>query len=173
MTGSKSNVGGVTIVAREGVRDAVQDVVGRGEQTIVIDLRELQSIDSSGIGELMAAYTIVRVNRGQLKLVNPAWKVRTLLQISRLSTLLGLQPGSIVVVEQRVSGVDDSHVTPEAAEVFAHHVKQRGRVSKHGAHSGAPSADTANHICANARNHGVWHRSPAVEGVDGSTYITD
>ena len=54
---------------------------------LVVDLSKVPYIDSSGIGELVSAYTAVRSKGGELKLLHLTKKVHDLLQITKLFTV--------------------------------------------------------------------------------------
>jgi anti-sigma B factor antagonist len=52
-----------------------------------LNLRNVEYIDSSGLGELVRAFTSMRSEGGELKLLKLTKRVRTLLQITRLLTV--------------------------------------------------------------------------------------
>lgn len=80
--------GKITIgVGDVALRDAVHGAVDAGAQNILINLGEVTTIDSSGIGELVAAYTTVTNRGGNLKLLNLPPKVQDILQITQLYTV--------------------------------------------------------------------------------------
>ena len=54
---------------------------------ILLNMAGLTYIDSSGLGELVAAYTTVTAAGGQMKLLNLAKRVHDLLQITKLYTI--------------------------------------------------------------------------------------
>jgi len=101
MKATSRHVDGVTIVDLSGritlgegsviLRDAVKDLVGKGQKNIVLNLAEVSYIDSSGIGELVSAFTSVRNQGGELKLLNLTKKVRDLLQITKLYTVFDVK----------------------------------------------------------------------------------
>ena len=66
------------------LRDAVRDAVERGDRKIVLDLSDLSTMDSSGIGELVSAFTVLNNYGGQLRLLNLPPKVSDILQITQL-----------------------------------------------------------------------------------------
>jgi anti-sigma B factor antagonist len=66
------------------LRDIVRELTEKGSKKIVLNLREVQYVDSSGIGELVKAHTTVRNKGGQLKLVNLNERVSNLLELTRL-----------------------------------------------------------------------------------------
>jgi anti-sigma B factor antagonist len=52
------------------IRDAVRDVLAKGSNKILLNLGDINYIDSSGIGELVSAFTTVKNGGGELKLLN-------------------------------------------------------------------------------------------------------
>ena len=66
------------------LRDSVLAALDSGALKILINLDGVSTIDSSGIGELVAAYTTVTNRGGQLKLSNLSAKVSDILQITQL-----------------------------------------------------------------------------------------
>ena len=93
--------GGVTIVDLSGkitmgegsgtLRDAVRDIVAKGSKKIVLNLGDVNYIDSAGLGELVSAYTAVKNAGGELKLLNLTKKVRDLLVITKLVTVFDVK----------------------------------------------------------------------------------
>ena len=73
------------------IRDAVRDVLAKGSNKILLNLGEITYIDSSGIGELVSAFTTVRNQGGDLKLLNLTKKVHDLLQITKLYTVFDVK----------------------------------------------------------------------------------
>jgi len=57
---------------------------------ILINLQAVTTIDSSGIGELVSAYTTVTNRGGSLKLLNLPPKVQDILQITQLVTVFDI-----------------------------------------------------------------------------------
>ena len=94
---TKREKNGVTILEVEGkvtigkgdvvLREAVLQAIGEGPAKLLINLGEVTTIDSSGVGELVSAYTTVTNRRGKLKLVNMPPKVSDILQITQLITV--------------------------------------------------------------------------------------
>jgi len=73
------------------LRDAVRDVLAKGTKQILLNLAEITYIDSSGIGELVSAFTTVKTAGGELKLLNLTKKVHDLLQITKLYTVFDVK----------------------------------------------------------------------------------
>jgi len=88
---------GVTILELDGkitigkgdvaLREAVQQLLAEGITKILIHLEKVTTIDSSGVGELVSAFTTVTNRGGKLKLVNLPPKVNDILQITQLITV--------------------------------------------------------------------------------------
>jgi anti-sigma B factor antagonist len=89
---STRQVDGVSIVDCSGritlgegsvvLRDTVKDLLGKGHKKILLNLGDVNYIDSSGIGELVSAYTTAKNQGGELKLLKLTKKVHDLLQIT-------------------------------------------------------------------------------------------
>jgi anti-sigma B factor antagonist len=69
------------------LRQLIRDQLGKGDKNILVNLADVTYIDSSGIGELVSAFTAVSNQGGQLKLLNLTKKVHDLLQITKLYTV--------------------------------------------------------------------------------------
>ena len=78
LTIASREVDGVTVLDLNGritlgegsvqIRDAIRDLIGKGQKRILLDLGEVNYIDSSGLGELVSAYTTVKNQGAALKL---------------------------------------------------------------------------------------------------------
>jgi anti-sigma B factor antagonist len=90
-------VGEVTILDIDGrivlgketmaVRNSIKALLHSGVKKIVLNLFEVNYIDSSGVGELVSSSTAVAKEGGVLKLLNLTAKVREILAITRLLTV--------------------------------------------------------------------------------------
>jgi anti-sigma B factor antagonist len=69
------------------VRNTVLDVLKDGGKKIILNLADVNYIDSSGIGELVRTYITVSSGGGQLKLLSLTKKIQELLQITKLLTV--------------------------------------------------------------------------------------
>ena len=65
----------------------VRDILQRGDKNILLNLKEVSYMDSSGIGELVSSYTSVVNGGGKLKLLNLSSKTHQLLAITKLLTV--------------------------------------------------------------------------------------
>jgi len=73
-------------------RAAIEELIAAGKAKILLDLHEVSHLDSSGIGELMAANTACKNNGGALKLMNPGRRAEILLQMMSLYTICEVVP---------------------------------------------------------------------------------
>jgi anti-sigma B factor antagonist len=88
---------GVTVLEPQGkitigvgdvaLRNAVHEAVGAGSKNILIDLSGVSTMDSSGIGELVATYTTVTNRGGKLKLLHLPPKIQDIMQVTQLITV--------------------------------------------------------------------------------------
>ena len=69
------------------LRQAVHDAIDAGSKDMLMGLSGVSTMDSSGIGELVAAYTTVTNRGGRLKLLNLPKKIQDILQITQLYTV--------------------------------------------------------------------------------------
>jgi anti-sigma B factor antagonist len=69
------------------LRDTLRDMINKNQKKILLNLGEVNYIDSSGIGELVSGFTTVTNSGGQLKLLNLNKRVKDLLQITKLYTV--------------------------------------------------------------------------------------
>jgi len=100
MTANTRLVGGVTIVDLGGrivlgdgsaaLRDLVRNLISEGNKKILLNLRNVDYIDSSGLGELVSAFTSMRSGGGELKLFNLNKRVQALLQITKVYTMFDI-----------------------------------------------------------------------------------
>ena len=73
------------------LREIVHDQLGKNRRKILLNLREVHYIDSSGMGELVRLYTTIRDQGGTVRLVDPSARVRDLLQMTRLNAVFQIE----------------------------------------------------------------------------------
>lgn len=81
------------------LRDAVQDLLTRGNKKILLSLAEVDHIDSAGIGELVRSHSAVHKAGGQLKLLNPSAKIEEMLQRSMLHKIFDVQKNEAAAIK--------------------------------------------------------------------------
>ena len=69
------------------LRKTVRGLLAEDHKNILLDLGEVNYIDSAGIGELVSAYTTAKNSGGELKLLNLSRRVRDVLQLTKLYTV--------------------------------------------------------------------------------------
>jgi anti-sigma B factor antagonist len=89
--------GGATVVDLSGritlgegsamLREMIRDLLNKGQNRIILNLGDVNYIDSSGIGELVSGFTTVKSRGGEMKLLHLTKKVHDLLQITKLYTV--------------------------------------------------------------------------------------
>ena len=100
MMTSIRQVGSVTIVDISGrivlgeesaaLRNLVCALLDKGHRQILFNLGDVHYIDSAGLGSLVGAFTSVRKQNGELKLLNLTNKVHDVLQITKLYTVFDI-----------------------------------------------------------------------------------
>ena len=93
-------IGDVTVIDMDGritlgegsalLRDIVREKLGTGHRKIIMNLAGIIYIDSTGLGELVSGYRLVKSEGGELKLLNLNKKVTDLLQITKLYTVFDI-----------------------------------------------------------------------------------
>lgn len=109
MKANNRQVDGVTVVDMSGritlgegsviLRDTIRDLIGKGQKNILLNLGDVTYIDSSGIGELVSAFTAVRREGGELKLLKLTKKVHDLLQITKLYTVFDIKDDETAAIK--------------------------------------------------------------------------
>jgi len=69
------------------IRELIDESVAAGKKNLVLDLAGVSTIDSSGIGEMVACYTTVTKKGGHLKLLRLSPKINDILQVTQLITV--------------------------------------------------------------------------------------
>ena len=81
------------------LREAMKDLVTKGQKKILLNLGDVSYIDSSGIGELVSGFTTVTNSGGNLKLLNLNKRVKDLLQITKLYTVFDVKEDEAAAVK--------------------------------------------------------------------------
>jgi anti-sigma B factor antagonist len=80
------------------LRETVKDLLGKGRKKILLNLADINYIDSSGVGELVSAFTSVRNQGGELKLLHLTKKVHDILQITKLYTVFDVRDNEAAAI---------------------------------------------------------------------------
>ncbi len=97
MTVSERKVSGVTVVDVAGkmvatdnpgrLKDKITSLVFQGEKQIVLNLGNVNYVDSSGLGEIVACHGSALKGGAEIKLANTGHKIKDLLVMTRLLTV--------------------------------------------------------------------------------------
>jgi anti-sigma B factor antagonist len=81
------------------LRDAVRGLVADGKKKIILNLADVDYIDSSGVGELVGCFTTVRNAGGELKLLKLSQKVQDVLYVTKLYTVFDIREDEFTAVK--------------------------------------------------------------------------
>ena len=79
--------------------DVVRELAQKGQTRILLNLKDVKYIDSSGIGDLVRSATSLRRQGGDLKLLSPASMVLEVLHITRLDKILEIKDDEVLAVQ--------------------------------------------------------------------------
>jgi anti-sigma B factor antagonist len=69
------------------MHNKLHDYIDQSKKKVVIDLAEVDWMNSTGLGILISGLTTLRNNQGDLKLANVTGKIESLLTITKLITV--------------------------------------------------------------------------------------
>ena len=81
------DISGKSVLGVGLLKDKIHSLVFQGRREILLNLGAVSYVDSSGLGELVAAFTTVARAGGQIKLLNLTKRVHDLLAITKLVTV--------------------------------------------------------------------------------------
>ena len=81
------------------LHELVRDLVKQGHKNILLNLRDVTYVDSSGIGEFFACSTTVLGQGGVLKLTNPIERVQNVLRLTMLNTVIDVMGDEATAVQ--------------------------------------------------------------------------
>ena len=100
LTIASREVDGVTVLDLSGritlgegsvqLREAIRDLISKGQKNILLNLADVNYIDSSGLGELVSAYTTAKNQGASVRLLNLTKKVKDVLQLTKLYTVFDI-----------------------------------------------------------------------------------
>jgi anti-sigma B factor antagonist len=86
------------------LRETVANLVAGGHKKIVLNLKEVDYVDSSGMGEIVRSHMAIRKQRGQLKLTNLSKMVSELLQVTGMHKVFDIQPDETAAIHSFGAG---------------------------------------------------------------------
>ena len=92
---------GRLVVGAEGaaLRRQVRDLLHEGKNKLLLNVGQVDFIDSSGLGELVSAFSSVQKQGGELKLLNLSKKSYDLLRITKLHTFFEIKDDEVSAVK--------------------------------------------------------------------------
>ncbi len=91
------DVDGVTVIELKGnimggpdattLNEQLHNLIEAGKKNVVIDLKEVKFMNSSGLGMLIGGLTTMKNARGELKIASASEKIESLLVITKLITV--------------------------------------------------------------------------------------
>jgi anti-sigma B factor antagonist len=92
--------GRITLGEETGLlRDTVRELIAAGKKKIILNLAQVDYIDSSGVGELVSSFTTVRNAGGELKLLALTKKVQDVLYVTKLYTVFDVKDDEFTAVK--------------------------------------------------------------------------
>jgi anti-sigma B factor antagonist len=72
------------------LRDMVERIIAGGDRRVVIDLNQVDYLDSTGLGALVRSARCVHAANGELQIVCEAPRIQRIMEIAGLSRILAL-----------------------------------------------------------------------------------
>ena len=79
--------------------EKVRELTKKGQKKIVLNLTEVNYVDSSGIGQLVGALTTARKQEANIKLLVPPSRVLDLLRMNRLDRLFDIRESEATAIQ--------------------------------------------------------------------------
>ena len=83
----------------EDLRKSVRQLLADGKKKVILNLADVDYIDSSGVGELVGSFTAVRNAGGELKLLKLSQKVQDVLHVTKLYTVFDIREDEFTAVK--------------------------------------------------------------------------
>ena len=80
--------GELNMVSAPAVRKSVADLVAAGSSRVVVDLSDVDFLDSSGLGALISGLKSTRQAGGDLRIASPGEQVRLVLRLTNMERVL-------------------------------------------------------------------------------------
>jgi len=107
-------IGDVTVIDARGklafgegvtmLREAIANALAAGSHNIVFNLKEVDYLDSSGMGEIVRSHMAVRKHGGQLKLASLSKMVEGLLHVTGMHKVFDIQPDEATATRSFTTG---------------------------------------------------------------------
>lgn len=75
----------------------VESILTKGHRSLVLNLEEVSYMDSTCLGEIIAAYTLLKSYGGQLRLLNVPRRIQHVLDLAKLTMIETLRSDEMAV----------------------------------------------------------------------------
>ena len=100
-------IGGITLGENSSLfRECVRNLLAKQKNRIVLDLSQVRYLDSSGIGELVSAFTLVRNKGGKITLSHPRLRSMDMMTMTRLKSVFEITSS----VEEAITGINSDQL---------------------------------------------------------------
>jgi len=80
--------GRLDLAAAAGLDKQLSELVNAGHTRLVVDLSDVELIDSSGLGALVSGFEAARASGGDLKIMSPGEQAALVLELTNVNRLL-------------------------------------------------------------------------------------
>jgi anti-sigma B factor antagonist len=84
--------------------EAVRELAKKGQKKILLNLAEVNYVDSSGVGQLVGALTTARNQGGDVKLLKPSVQILDLLKTTKLDSVFDIQEDEAAAIQSFSKG---------------------------------------------------------------------
>jgi anti-sigma B factor antagonist len=84
--------------------ETVRELTKKGQKKILLNLAEVNYVDSSGVGQLVGALTTARNQGGDVKLLKPSVQVLDLLKTTKLDSVFDIQVDEAAAIQSFSKG---------------------------------------------------------------------
>jgi len=84
--------------------EAVRELTKKGQKKILLNLAEVNYVDSSGVGQLVGALTTARNQGGDVKLLKPSVQILDLLKTTKLDSVFDIQEDEAAAIQSFSKG---------------------------------------------------------------------
>lgn len=107
-------VGGIRLGQdNSSLHNSIRKLVESGEKSVLINLGQVTKVDSSGLGELIAAWTTLRKSGGEAKLLNLTQSIEHLMTLTKLLTVFDTyenESDAVASFQSKITGPLDAKV---------------------------------------------------------------
>jgi anti-sigma B factor antagonist len=88
----------------EALRPTIEKLVAEKRLNVVLNAKDVSVIDSQGLGELVASFSLIKRSGGTLKVASPSQIVRDVLQITKVPKIIEVHETEAAALESFAQG---------------------------------------------------------------------